>query len=192
MSGQPSSPVNPGGRAASKPAMQSRPIARIAAALSALTALLFAASALALAPGARAPELGLRDLSGNRVTIASLRGRVVVVDFAAKWCEPCAQALPAYEQLHQRYREQGVSFVGVAVDNQENDAREMVRRARVTFPVLWDAGGRTIAARYQPPRMPSTYVIDRAGIVRHVHAGYRAGDADRVEAEIRALLGRGP
>lgn len=148
-----------------------------------------AAGALALDPGARAPELGMRDLQGNQVTITGLRGRVVIVDFWASWCEPCAASMPVYQRLYEQYRDRGLTIVGVSQDRNIDNARQFATRHRITFPVVFDEG-HAIANRYRPPRMPTAYVIDRGGIVRHVHAGYDAGEAARLEAEIRALLDR--
>ncbi|WP_236606059.1 TlpA family protein disulfide reductase [Sandaracinus amylolyticus] len=162
---------------------------RVVAAGIAVFALTIAASAMALDPGARAPELGLRDLQGNQVTIASLRGRVVVVDFWASWCEPCADSMPVYQRLYNQYRERGLTIVGISQDQRVDNARQFASRHHLSFPVLFDEG-HAIANRYRPSRMPTSYVIDRGGIVRHVHAGYRSGDGDRLEREVVALLGQ--
>jgi cytochrome c biogenesis protein CcmG, thiol:disulfide interchange protein DsbE len=148
-----------------------------------------AATALALDPGARAPEIGLRDLEGNQITMAGLRGRVVVVDFWASWCEPCADSMPLYERLYTQYREQGLTVLGISQDQRVENARQFATRHRLSFPVVFDTG-HAIANRYRPARMPTSFVIDRGGVVRHVHAGYRSGDGDRLEQEIRALLAR--
>lgn len=161
---------------------------RFAAALAALSVVsLVTASALAIEEGARAPEIGLRDLSGQPVTMASLRGRVVLVDFWASWCEPCAEEMPVLERLHQQYRGQGLTIIGVSIDRDAANVRQFVQRHPVTFPIVHD-GSQQVAGRYGPPRMPSSYIIDRNGIVRHVHAGFRASDAQVMEQRIRALL----
>jgi len=141
----------------------------------------------ALDRGSRAPAIALRSLEGDAFRLADARGKVVVVDFWASWCVPCGEAMPALDRIYRRYRQHGLVVVGVNVDREERNARRFLRQTRVSFPVLHD-GGHRIADRYRPPTMPSTYVIDRRGVVRHVHTGFRSGDAERLERVIRELL----
>ena len=157
------------------------------AALASLVILGAAASALAIGTGSRAPEIGAPDLNGRAISLRGLRGKVVIVDFWASWCAPCREEMPVLNRLFQRYREQGLVVIGVSVDNQVGNARTFLRRTQVSFPIVHD-GGRAIADRYDPPRMPSSYVLDRRGVVRHVHEGYRSGDAALLEREVRTLL----
>jgi len=157
--------------------------------LTAATAALFIASYVAaLDSGAAAPGIQGRAMGSNAtVNLASHRGSVVVVDFWASWCEPCADAVPALERIYQRYRGQGLVVIGVSEDRAENNARTFMTQNRVSFPSLLDAD-HSIANRYRPPTMPSTYIVDRQGVVRFVHTGYRDGDAAALEREIRGLL----
>ena len=141
----------------------------------------------ALDEGTRAPEIRATDLDGNRFQLSRMRGKVVVVDFWASWCEPCGDAMPVLDRLYQRYKEHGLVVVGVNVDREERNARQFLRRTRVSFPIVRD-GEHGFASRYSPPTMPSTYVIDRRGVVRHVHAGFRSGDAEQLERMVRDLL----
>lgn len=149
--------------------------------------LLSASAASALEAGAKPPEIGLKDFSGKPVSLASLKGKVVLVDFWATWCAPCKEELPVLQKLYAKYRKQGFVVVAVSVDKDAKNARKFAKKLGLSFPVVHDAGHK-VSGAYKPPKMPSSYVIDRKGIVRHVHAGYRSEDAAKFEKEIKALL----
>jgi peroxiredoxin len=165
---------------------------RLAARLGAVAGLsLFAATAVAVDVGERAPDFELRDLAGREVTLASLRGRVVLVDFWASWCEPCAREMPLLQRLHEQYQAQGFTVVGVSIDNDAANIRRFLERHRVTFPILHDPGPRPrVAGAFGLPAMPTSYLIDRNGIVRYRQAGYRANEGPRLEQQVRALVSR--
>ncbi len=146
-----------------------------------------AVPASALERGARAPEIDLRDRGGARVRIGGLRGKVVLVDFWASWCAPCREELPVLQRLYDRHRSRGFTVIGVNVDRERRNMDGFVERFRLTFPVVHDANHR-VADRYAPTTMPSSYLVDRAGVVRHVFRGFRASDARELEERIRALL----
>jgi peroxiredoxin len=145
------------------------------------------APAFALDAGDRMPEIGLTDLSGKKVTAASLKGKVVIVDFWASWCAPCKEEMPVLQRLHKKYGPKGLVVVGVSVDNDASNVKGFLKKLGVSFPIVHDAK-HAVSERYSPPTMPSSYIVDRKGIVRHVHKGFRAGDAKKMEAEVKALL----
>jgi len=147
----------------------------------------FALDARALGPGSKAPPISLKDLSGKAFAWSALSGKVVLVDFWASWCAPCKQELPVLEGLYKKYRARGFEIVAVNQDEERTNAEKFLRRAPLSFPVLHDAD-RSVAASYAPQKMPSSYLIDKHGLVRHVHAGFKASDADALEREIAALL----
>ena len=163
------------------------PVSRALGIIVAASALLVTLTAAALSVGSRAPEIGINDLHGRPIRMSALRGKVVVVDFWASWCEPCREEFPVLERLYRAHRARGLVVVGVSVDNAAPNIQRFLRRTPASFPIVHDAR-HSVADRYRPPRMPSSYIIDRRGIVRFVHAGFRAGDAARMEREIRSLL----
>jgi len=164
--------------------MPNRPLRSL---LALVLALSLTGSAFALDVGARLPDIGMRDLNGRAVTAESLRGKVVLVDFWASWCAPCREEMPVLQRLHEKYSAQGLVIVGVSVDRDASKAREFASRLGITFPLVHDAQ-HTLAGRFSPPKMPSSYVVDRRGVTRYVHAGFRASDAATMEREIKALL----
>lgn len=141
----------------------------------------------ALEAGQPAPEIQLKDLSGKPVTLSALKGKVVIVDFWASWCGPCRQSMPVLEKLSKTYKEKGLVVLGVNIDNDAKSASKFLAEVPVSFVVVNDADKR-VARAYAPPTMPSSYIIDKQGRVRQVHAGFKAGDAKQLEAEIQQLL----
>jgi peroxiredoxin len=147
------------------------------------------ASAEALDTGAKAPEFSLKDQSGKTVDSASLAGKVVILDFWATWCAPCREEMPELQKFYKKYNAKGLEIVGISVDKAPDGIKEFVGKLKVTFPVVHDDAHK-VADKYSPPRMPSSYIIDRKGVVRYVHGGYRAGDAAAFEKEIQELLAK--
>jgi thiol-disulfide isomerase/thioredoxin len=168
---------------------QLSPISRLLLVSLALAAAWSAAPTAALDKGQPAPEIGLSDLSGKPIRLAELLGKVVLVDFWASWCAPCRESLPLLEKLAKNYRDKGFVVVGVNIDKSPELARSFLEKNKLslTFPVVNDPK-HEVAGRYGPPTMPSSYLVDRKGRVHGVHAGFRASDASKLEAEIKALL----
>lgn len=168
--------------------MRDHSLARLAALLVTLIVPAFVAAPVsALERGARAPEIGLRDRDGNNVQLSALRGKVVLVDFWASWCAPCREEMPVLNRFHQRFAARGLVVVGVNIDREEPNMRRFLERTPVDFRIVHD-GQHQVADRYAPPRMPTSYLIDKRGVVRFVHAGFRASDARDMEREIEQLL----
>ena len=166
---------------------------RRVAGLALLCALVFGGSwttiANALDAGGKMPEIGLSDLSGKPVTVASLAGKVVVIDFWATWCAPCREELPMLQKLYKKYGAQGLVVVGVSVDKDVANIKQFMQKMPLSFPIVHDAA-HAVSGKYSPPRMPSSYIVDRKGIVRYVHGGYRAEDAAEFEKQVQTLLGK--
>jgi len=151
--------------------------------------LLCVAPARALSVGGKMPEIGLPDRAGKPVNAAVLLGKVVIVDFWATWCEPCRQELPQLQKLHQKYGAQGLTIVGVSVDEKSDGLGDFLGKLGISFAVVHDPQHQ-VTGRFSPPRMPSSYVIDRGGVVRYVHAGFRASDVPELEKQVQELLAR--
>lgn len=145
--------------------------------------------ALALSIGAKAPEIELNGLNGESVRLGDHKGSIVLVNFWATWCEPCKEELPRLESLHQKYKDQGFVVLGVNLDikRDQRRARALVERLGLSFPIALDPE-QTIPPRYQPSKMPSSYLIDALGNIRFKHEGYRAGDEEKLDEAIQRLL----
>ncbi len=138
-------------------------------------------------PGAPAPAITGQTPAAGALQLPSFAGKVVVVDFWASWCEPCRASFPVLEAMHRRLSSRGVVFVGVSEDREASNMAAFLRRNPVSYTQVHDVGGQT-ARRFRPPRMPTMYVIDKTGVVRHIHAGWRNGDGTELERKIETLL----
>ena len=126
---------------------------------------------------------------GN-VELSDYRGKVVYLDFWASWCPPCLVSLPVLEELRQEFPESEFQVIAVNVDRQPAKARSFLAKRKIGYPSATDPDGR-IPEKFGIETMPTSFLIDRQGIVRHVHRGFRKGDVDDLRGRIRALLGAG-
>lgn len=164
----------------------------MSAALAVLVALGSAGSAVAeVDVGDRAPELvQAKDGRGKRVRLKAHQGKLVVLTFGASWCKPCKKELPAWDKLARKYKGQSVVFLAVNIDKDQGKGREFIKEARLgAMQSAYEPDGATVES-YEPPTMPTTYVIDGRGIVRFRHAGYRAGDEKALSARLDELLAK--
>ncbi len=151
--------------------------------------MLSAGTALAVKPGDRAIDFSLKDLGGKTVKLSSLKGKVVVLDFWASWCVPCKKELPNLDALAAKYKadKKDIVIVAVNIDKERKNAESFLKTAKVgTLTVVLDPSG-SVADPYDLPTMPSSFVIDKKGIVRFVHEGYKGGDEKTVDKEARGL-----
>jgi cytochrome c biogenesis protein CcmG/thiol:disulfide interchange protein DsbE len=150
-----------------------------------------------------APHFDLPLLSGRgRLSTEELSGSPVVLNFFASWCLPCREEAPRFEAAYRKYRDEGVEFVGVNVQDRTETARRFVKEFGVTFPVVVDAE-RKLAEQLEVYGLPQTFFIDETGALAAVKKGEDVGQGSgtatfgalstsQLEAGIEALLARTP
>jgi cytochrome c biogenesis protein CcmG, thiol:disulfide interchange protein DsbE len=144
-------------------------------------------SELARGGAPTAPAFTLERLDGDgELSIESLRGKAVVLNFWASWCAPCKDETPLLQDGWQRWEDKGVVFVGVDVKDFRGDARDFLARYGVTYANVYDGKGSTVG-RYGVTGFPETYFIDAAGKVRYRIAGPVEEAADLDAGIERAL-----
>ncbi len=142
----------------------------------------------ALKIGDTLPDLSGYSLEGKLPQHCD--GKVVIVDFWASWCLPCAASFPVLEQLHQKYGDQLV-VIAVNVDEKASNMDGFLNKHAVSFDVVRDAGQKLVAM-VEPETMPTSFVLDQTGKVRYLHNGFH-GESTRKEyvREIESLLSPG-
>jgi len=133
-------------------------------------------------------ELTLRTLEGEERSVASYRGKVVLLDIWASWCEPCRVSMPFYNALFAQLEPRGFTVVGISVDEDAAAARRMVEREGLKFPVLWDPSAK-LPELLGVQIMPTAFVLTREGQVHSRHQGFSSGDDAGIRAAVEKALG---
>lgn len=138
------------------------------------------------------PACNLTALNGAPVdSLQALKGEVLYVDFWASWCPPCIQSFPFLTGLQQEYGERGLRVVGVNLDEKIADAEKFLSDYPAGFTIVADLS-KQCAKEFDVIAMPSSYLIDREGIVRYIHRGFRQGETKELRLIVEQLLDRHP
>lgn len=151
--------------------------------------------------GSMAPAYSARSIDGREVSLASLRGKVVVFNVWATWCQPCLREMPSLERAYQQLKDEGLEVVAVSVDappggfdsmgNPGGDVRAFASHFGLSFTILHDPK-RTVERKFSVFALPTTILIDRSGrIAQRVYGGADWADEQHLR-ELRKLLAEAP
>jgi len=141
--------------------------------------------------GDMAPEFSLGSTAEEVITLSSLKGKVVYLDFWASWCPSCKASFPWLSQMQEKYKSQGLEVVAINVDKKRADADKFLSTLTPTFKILFDPAGIT-PAQYGLPGMPTSFIIGRDGRIVSIHSGFTDSLASESEGEIVKALGANP
>jgi len=140
--------------------------------------------------GQKAPDFTAETVSGEGPkSVKEANGKVTIIDFWATYCGPCKKSFPKYQELVDQFGGD-LAVLAVSVDEKDTEKsklEEFVKAADVKFSVVWDKE-HSAADAYKPPKMPTAFIVDKSGVVRHIHAGYGEGEEDKIAEEIKALI----
>lgn len=143
--------------------------------------------------GQPAPPYAAQSMSGDTVSLAGLRGKVVLLNVWATWCGPCRAEIPELRAIHEKYKARGLELVGVSVDADGSD--DAIRAFAQDFKMdyaIWRDPGEGVSATFRMSGVPATFVIDRKGVLRWKATGaVMPGDTSLTNAIERSLSGSG-
>tara|TARA_R110001606_G_scaffold349094_1_gene498883 strand:+ start:3013 stop:3519 length:507 start_codon:yes stop_codon:yes gene_type:complete len=151
--------------------------------------LIWPVTALAASEGETAPLFTLPDIDADKpaISLESLRGKTVYVDFWASWCAPCLRSMPLINELYGKYRDQNFEVIAINVDDPIEDGQDFLLDNPLDYLIAADTDN-TVLNEFGVTGMPTSFLIDKDGIIRMVHMGFRGNDIETIEAAVLELL----
>jgi cytochrome c biogenesis protein CcmG/thiol:disulfide interchange protein DsbE len=141
--------------------------------------------------GNPAPDFSVAKAVGSKgsISLSDLAGNVVVIDFWGTYCEPCKKSFPKLQDLSAKYGGSGLRVVAISEDEAEDKDKiaGFAQTYGAKFSIGWDED-KSVARHYKPETMPTSFIVDRKGIVRFSHVGYHDGEEVSIERELKELL----
>lgn len=125
--------------------------------------------------------------SQQSLDLDNYSGKVMYLDFWASWCPPCAKSFPFLNEMHQQYHNEGLQIIGINLDENPDDAIKFLSEYPASFTLASDLS-KQCAEELGVPAMPSSYLIDKKGVIRHIHLGFRAGETQALRDKVKQLL----
>ena len=162
---------------------------RLSKALLMITLIYTCSASVALEEGDKIPEFDIASIYENQpnISLKDLEGKTLFIDFWASWCAPCITSLPLYNEIYDKYQDQGLEVIAVNVDNPIEDGLDFLLDTPLDFLIPQDPEG-DVSEMFGVIGMPSSYLVSPDGNVRLVHMGFRNGDIDIIEEEIQKVL----
>jgi peroxiredoxin len=137
--------------------------------------------------GKDAPDFVLKASDGANLRLSEFRGQVVLVNFWARWAGDTHREMRALDKINTTYQRAGLVVLGISIDEDLRRAQEFADSMKVSYPIMFDTGS-DIGRDYQLAKMPVTLLVDRSGVVRFSHIGFKRGDDRMYLEQIRELL----
>ncbi len=132
-----------------------------------------------------APEILLPDVNDKAISLSSLKGKVVLIDFWASWCGPCRASIPGVIDLYNKYKDRGFEVFGVSIDTKKKDWIKAIASDRITYTQVNDKAGwySKTAEKYGVNEIPNTFLIDKTGKVVAVNL-----EGEQLDSKVKELL----
>ncbi len=140
--------------------------------------------------GKTAPDFSLKSLDGKVYRLSDLKGKVVVLNFWASWCPDCLEEMPSLQKAYNSLNKDGLVVLGISIDRKREKVSELVRKLKITYPILLDSKGEVFIKKYTVIGLPSTFIIDKNGEISERIIGRYDFNSDGFIEKIQRLLTR--
>ena len=131
------------------------------------------------------PDFTLESLTKESVTLSSLTGQIVVLNFWATWCPPCKEELPDFQAAWEKYKDEGVVFLGISIDQNRSEVESFIKDSGITYTILLDLSSQ-VASQYGITAIPTTFILDVDGTVLFSQVGGMT--EDQLSSQIEGAL----
>lgn len=125
--------------------------------------------------GGTATDFSIGSLAGGNIALSDYAGEVVIMNFWATWCPPCRAEMPGLNRFYETHQDKGLILLAINEEESAETVRPFIQTNNFTFPVLLDEQGR-VAQQYSTRSFPTTFIIDRNGVIQHVQTGVISED----------------
>jgi peroxiredoxin len=137
--------------------------------------------------GKRAPEFTLKDLNDKTISLSSLKGNVVLINFWATWCPPCRAEMSSLNNLYREYKNNGLSVIAVSTDRSISSVKDFLSKKQLELPVLMDSDSK-VSRQFKVFSLPTSFLLDKNGVIVQKFLGEEEWDSPEMKKKIRELL----
>lgn len=138
----------------------------------------------------KAPDFALQDINGNKIALAGLKGKVVYINFWASWCLPCKEEFPELNKLAEKYKDSDFIMLAVNIDKVKSNMDDFLSKMPLpskNMIILLDSKAAVVSS-YNARAMPTSFIIDKEGVIRYIHLGFNEKDPEKWVKEVESLL----
>jgi peroxiredoxin len=139
--------------------------------------------------GKEPPAFSGKTANGEKVSLSDYKGKVTIIDFWASWCKPCKEEFPFLIELYDNYSEKGLDLLGINLDEEVANMNKFLKKLDkdIKFKIISDPDSK-IGNLYNVEAIPSTFILDKKGVVRYMHLGFSSEEKEKFKKEIESLL----
>lgn len=138
----------------------------------------------------KAPDFSLQDIKENKAALANLKGKVVYINFWASWCPPCKEEFPELNKLAEKYKDSDFIILAVNVDKVKSNMDDFLSKMPLSsknMVILVDSKA-SVVSSYNARAMPTSFIVDKEGVIRYMHLGFNENDPEKWVKEIESIL----